>query len=368
MAEHLRKRHLELAPGAQAGGLQLSRSTRGRRAGIIALLALVLAVVIAAGIGSVQIPADEVMRIILSRVPGITVDRTWPQAHETILWSVRLPRVLMGALVGMALAVAGCAYQGLFKNPLADPYILGVSAGSGLGAALVIAGLGSLPVTFLGAVPAGAFAGGILTMLVVYSLAAHGSRVSTVSLLLSGVAVGSICSSLISLVVYFTDSASRDAIVFWMMGGLSGANWPKVAWLLPYLGVGAGILLFYGKELNALLMGEEQAQHLGVEVERVKKIVLLGGTLLTAGAVAFSGTIGFVGMLVPHLVRILIGPDHRYLLPVSGLVGGVVLVTADALARSLLAAVEIPVGLVMAVVGGPFFLWLLRRRMIPQDR
>lgn len=368
MAEHLRERHLELTPGAQAGGFQLSRSARGRRAGLIASLVLILAVVIASGIGSVHIPADEVVRIILGRVPWVRVDPTWPQAHETILWSVRLPRVLMGALVGTALAVAGCAYQGLFKNPLADPYVLGVSAGSGLGAALVIAGLGSLPVAFLGAVPAGAFAGGIVTMLVVYGLAAHGSRVSSVSLLLAGTAVGSLCTALISLVIYFTDSTSRDAIIFWMMGGLSGANWPKVAWLLPYLGLGAGILLFYSKELNALLLGEEQAQHLGVEVERVKKIVLLGGTLLTAGAVAFCGAIGFVGMIVPHLVRMLIGPDHRYLLPVSGLVGGVVLVAADALARGLLEAVEIPVGLVMAVVGGPFFLWLLRRRLVPHDR
>lgn len=367
MTEHLRERHLDLSPGAEAGGFRFSRAARGRRVGFTALAVLVLAVIAACGIGSVHIPADEVMGIILSRLPGVSIPQTWPGTHATILWSVRLPRVVMGALVGTALSTAGCAYQGLFKNPLADPYVLGVSSGSGLGAALVIAGMGGLQVNFLGAVPVGAFIGGVLTMLLVYGLAASGPRVSPVNLLLAGTAVGSVCTSLISLVVYFTDSSSRDSIIFWMMGGLGSANWSKVGWLLPYLALGLGILLFFSRDLNALLMGEEEAQHLGVEVERVKKVVLLAGTLLTASSVAFCGAIGFVGMIVPHLVRMLVGPDHRYLLPISGLVGAVVLVTADALARSILQAVEIPVGLVMAVVGGPFFLWLLRRRLAPRN-
>ncbi|HEY8347589.1 MAG TPA: iron ABC transporter permease [Symbiobacteriaceae bacterium] len=368
MAAQLRHRHVELAPGTEAGGLRFARAARGRRAGLIALLALLAAMVIASGIGSVSIPPGEVVKIILSRLPGVALEPTWPEAHATVLWSVRLPRVVMGALVGMALAVAGCAYQGLFENPLADPYVLGVSSGSGLGAALVIAGWGTLRGGALGAVPAGAFVGGLLTMLLVYSLASTGSRVPRAAILLAGVAVGSLAAAFISLVVYFTSASSRDAIIFWMMGGLGGANWVKVLWLLPYLMVGMGILLSLSRELNALLMGEEEAWHLGVDVERVKKLVLVASTLLTAASVAFCGSIGFVGMIVPHLVRMLVGPDHRYLLPVSALVGGVVLVLADALARSLLAPAEIPVGLVMAVAGGPFFLWLLRRRLLPQDR
>jgi iron complex transport system permease protein len=343
------------------------RAARGRRTILIASAALLLSLVLAGAIGAVRIPPADVVRIILSRVPGFHLAPTWDEMNAVILWEIRLPRVVMGALAGMALSVAGGAYQGLFKNPLADPYILGVSSGAALGGATAIAFLGRLHLGSVGPVPLFAFAGGLVAVMLVYSLAAPGQRVPVVGLLLAGVAVGSFSGSLVSLILYFTNAQARDAIIFWMMGGLSGATWTKIAWLLPYLAVGLGALLLHWRELNALLLGEEPAQHLGVDVEVMKKVVLTAGTLLTAAAVAFCGTIGFVGLVVPHLVRFLVGPDHRYLLPASGVVGAVVLVTADTLARSLLGAREIPVGLVMAVIGGPFFLWLLRRRLRPAD-
>jgi iron complex transport system permease protein len=343
------------------------RAVRGRRVILISAAILLTALVLAAGIGAVRIPPGEVVRILLSRVPGVHLIPTWSDSNAIIFWEIRLPRVLLGALVGMALSVAGGAYQGMFKNPLADPYVLGVSSGAALGAAIAIAFLSRLHMAGVGAVPVVAFAGGLLAVTLVYRLAAVGRRVPTVGLLLAGVAVGSFSISMVSLILYFTDPQARDGIIFWMMGGLGGASWQKVGWLLPYLAVGIGTLLFYWRELNALLLGEDSAQSLGVDVEYLKKVVLAAGSLLTAAAVAFSGAIGFVGLIVPHLVRFLVGPDHRYLLPAAGVVGAVVLVAADTVARSLLGAAELPVGLIMAVLGGPFFLWLLRRKLKPAD-
>ena len=341
------------------------RALRGRRVILAAAFALLVTLVLAAGVGSVPIPPGEVLRILLSRAPGLQAAPAGDAMHAVILWEIRLPRVILGALTGMALSVAGGAYQGLFKNPLADPYVLGVSSGAALGGALAIAFFGSFRLAGLGAVPLLAFAGGLGAVTLVYNLAAVGRRVSTVGVLLAGAAVGSLAISLVSVILYFTSQQARDGILFWMMGGLGGATWQKVGWLLPYLAAGLGTLLFYWRELNAMLMGEEAAHHLGVDVERMKKVVLVGGSLLTAAAVAFSGAIGFVGLVVPHVVRFLVGPDHRYLLPASGVVGAVVLVAADTLARSGLGAQEMPVGLVMSVLGGPFFLWLLRRKLAP---
>ena len=341
------------------------RAVRGRRTLLFSALLLLLVLVLAVGVGAVRVPPGEAVPILLSRMPGLKLSRSWPATHEAILWEIRLPRVVLGLLTGMALAVAGGAYQGLFKNPLADPYVMGVSSGSALGAAIAIAFLRQAHLTALGPVPLLAFAGGLTTVALVYRLAAVGSRVSPVGLVLAGVAVGSLCISLVSLILFFTDQQARDAIIFWMMGGLSGANWLKVYWMIPYLVAGLALLLYHGRELNALLLGEEAALHLGVEVERVKRVILMAGSLLTAATVAFCGSIGFVGLVVPHIVRMLVGPDHRYLLPTSAVLGAVVLVGADTVARSLLSSTEIPVGLVMAMLGGPFFLWLLRQRLKP---
>jgi len=346
------------------------RGIRGRRLLITATVALLLVLVLAAGIGSVRIAPGEVLSILLERA-GVALEPTWPETASIILWDIRLPRVLMAMLVGMALSVAGGAYQGLFQNPLADPYVLGVSSGAALGGALAIAFLERIRLPLgglwqLGPVPLLAFLGALGAVTLVYSLASVGGRIRLTGLLLAGVAVGSLALSLVSLILYFTDSQARDAIVFWMMGGLGGANWWKVGWMLPYLAVGLAVLIAHGRELNAFLLGEETARTMGVDVEVLKRVVLIAGALLTAASVAFAGAIGFVGLIVPHLVRLLVGPDHRYLLPASALVGAVVLVLADTLARSLLGATEIPVGLVMALLGGPFFLWMLRRNLKPE--
>jgi iron complex transport system permease protein len=337
------------------------------------VLLLVGSLVIAAGLGTVKLPPGEVVRILLGRPLGLTPD--WPSQHEAILLQIRLPRVLMAAVAGSALATAGLAYQGLFRNPLADPYVIGVSAGSALGGAAAIALLG-LPamqalvaaggaLLAVGPVPLFAFVGGVGTVALVYRLARIGTGVSLVGLLLGGGAVGSLAVSLVSLLLYFTASDVRQAILFWMMGGLGGASWAKLGWLLPYIAVGLGILVYWARDLNVILLGEETAHHLGVEVERLKRWVLLAGALLTASAVAFCGAIGFIGLVVPHTCRFLVGPDHRRLLPVTAVAGAVLLVLADLLARLLLSPQELPVGLVMALLGGPFFIGLLRTKLRP---
>lgn len=341
------------------------RAVRGRLvmgAGLVLVLAVLL---LATGLGAVPVPAGEVVGILLNRLPGVEVAGDWPAAHEVILWDVRLPRVILGLLAGIGLAAAGAAFQGLFRNPMADPYVVGVSAGAALGASLAIVFMARLQVRFIGPVPLAAFAGGLAATFLVYRLAAVGGRLPVLGLLLAGVSVGSISTALLSLVLYLTTPQARDAILFWLMGGLGAATWRQVAWLVPYTALGLGVLMYYSRELNALLMGEEEARHLGVDAERVKAIVLLAGTLLAASAVAFSGTIGFVGLVVPHTVRFLVGPDHRYLIPAAALGGGALLMAADALARTALRPHELPVGLIMAVTGGPFFLYLLRRHLRP---
>ncbi|MFO7273530.1 MAG: iron ABC transporter permease [Bacillota bacterium] len=345
------------------------RAASGRRVMAVVAVALLAAVVAAGALGSVRIPPADVVRILLNRL-GADFPVSWPRTWEAILWDVRFPRVAMGSLVGTGLSVAGAAYQGLFRNPLADPSVIGASAGASLGAAAAIAffdGLAPLPGLWrMGPVPLFAFGGGLLAVLVAFRLATVGRQTSTVSLLLAGMVVSTVATSLVSLILFFTDSQARDAIVFWLMGGLSGANWRKVAWLLPYLALGLGLLLWNGRELNAFLLGEEAALSMGVDVERLKRRILAAGSLLTAASVAFCGIIGFVGLIVPHLVRLLVGPDHRWLLPISALTGALVLVAADTVARSLPWVSELPVGLVMALLGGPVFLALLRRQLWPR--
>lgn len=350
------------------------RAIRGRRVIFVTFAALLVSLVVAGGIGAVQIPPGQVVRILLWSLPGAEIEAAWPETFATILLDIRLPRILLAMLAGMGLSVAGAAYQGLFKNPLADPYVMGVSAGAALGGAVAIAlvdwlvGASQISAMLrLSPVPVLAFLGGLLAVTLVYRLAAVGRRVPVVGLLLAGTAVGSFAISMVSLIQFFASRDARESIMFWMMGGLGAANWVKVGWLLPYVAAGLGLLLFYRRELNAMLMGEESAQHLGVEVEYLKRVVLVSGSLLTAASVAFCGTIGFVGLIVPHLVRFLVGPDHRYLLPASGLVGAVVLVTADTVARTALSPKEVPVGLVMALFGGPFFLHLLRSKLKPKE-
>ena len=318
--------------------------------------------VLAVAIGSIHISPLQVLRILLHQLPAISgqIVPNWPESHETIIMLCRLPRVALALVVGSALALAGAIFQGLFKNPMADPHIIGASAGAGLGATLAISLGLSLNWNGLGAIPLLASAGAFVTVILVYNLARSGGTVPIPNLLLAGVALSSLLSALISLLIYLGQD-QMHTIVFWLMGGLSGRNWNHVLFALPYLLVGASVSVYYARDLNLMLLGEESAHNLGVEVERVKAIFLVMASILTGVAVAASGMIGFVGLIVPHVARILVGPDHRTLVPVSILAGAILLLCADILARTILAPVELPLGVVTALFGAPFFIILLRR-------
>lgn len=325
------------------------------------LVLLILVVVLATSIGSVGIPLGETWHILIDRLPFIHLNANWSSAAQTIIWEIRLPRVLMAGTVGMALAVAGATYQGLFRNPLADPYLIGVAQGSALGA--VIGFL--LPVTGLGAtyglIPALAFAGALASVMVVYSLARVGKALPMSTLILAGVALGALLGA---VVTYLTITSGQEirSILFWLSGSFALSQWSELQVVLPITLIGSLFILLFGRPLNIMQLDEEQAQQLGVNVERLKLVLLIVATLTTAAAVSFVGIIGFVGIIIPHAVRLIWGPDYRFLLPLSMLCGAIFLILADLLARTVMAPTEIPIGVITALAGAPFFLYLLRRK------
>jgi len=272
-----------------------------------------------------------------------------------------LPRVILAGLVGAALAIAGATYQGLFRNPLADPYLIGVAQGAALGA--VIGFL--LPFNWygmgFGIIPLLAFTGALISVAIVYNLARVGKTLPVTTLILAGVALGALWGSIVSYLI-ITSGEKMHGIIFWLMGSFSLSEWSEVRVVLPYVVVGVAIILLYARSLNIMHLDEEQAQQLGVNTERLKLILLAAATLITAAAVCFVGTIGFVGIIIPHAVRLVWGPDYRFLLPLSVLTGAIFLILADLVARTALAPTEIPVGVVTAICGAPFFLYLLRRK------
>ena len=277
-----------------------------------------------------------------------------------ILWQIRLPRVVLAALIGLLLSLSGVILQGVLRNPLADPYILGISAGGAVGAAISIA-LGAQFALFgMSSIPACAFVFALIAVFVVYKLAQVGGRSAPETLILAGVALSAFCAAILALIIIL--SGSLQSIYFWLLGSLSSAGWGDVVTVIPYALIGAGIAYFYSKELNALLLGEEMAAALGVDVENTRLVLIGAASLMTAAAVSVSGLIGFVGLIVPHWIRLLIGPNHRLLIPVSALSGMLLMVAADTIARTILSPLEIPIGIIMALVGAPFFLYLLRRR------
>lgn len=324
---------------------------------VLAALVAVLAVALLAGMafGAVAIaPADvagAIGRGITGRAGG---------AGDAVVWDLRLPRVLLAALVGASLASAGVLYQALFRNALADPYILGVSSGAGLGATIALVAVGASGAAVFG-VPAGAFAGALATIVLVVRLASRSGRLEPTSLLLAGVAVSYTLAAVTSFIMV-VDRESMQAVVFWMMGGLEGASWGHVGMLAVMLAVGLAVPLARPRELDLMLLGDERAGQLGVDVERFKRFALASASLVVAGAVSVSGLIGFIGLMTPHMVRLVLGPDHRVLLPASALAGAIVMVLSDLVARVVLAPVEIPVGIVTALAGGPFFVWLLIKK------
>ena len=287
--------------------------------------------------------------------------------HYIILWQVRVPRVLLAFMVGGSLAAVGASLQALLRNPLADPYVIGISSGAALGAAVaVLFGIG-LSILGLSVLPFYAFLGALLALLIVYRIAVSYGSFSIHTLLLGGVVLNAIFSALILFLTTLADPYKASGMYAWLMGSLTGPDFTTVLVLAVYLLLGVAVLISQARSLNLLTLGEEAARSLGVEVERVKRVLFAAAALLTGSVVAFSGLIGFVGLIVPHAVRLVFGADHRLLLIASGMVGGIFLMLADTVARTLLSPTEIPVGVVTALVGGPVFLYLLvrqRRRIV----
>ncbi len=330
--------------------------------GILGLfILLIVMMAFATTIGSVEIPFWTTSSVLLSRLPMVNIAPSWPSTTETIILDIRLPRVILAGLVGAALATAGATYQGLFRNPLADPYLIGVAQGAALGAVIGFV----LPPAWhrfgFGIIPLLAFTGALVSTAIVYNLARVGKTLPVTTLILAGVALGALLGSIVSYLIISSGEAMHG-IIFWLMGSFSLSQWSEVKVILPYVIVGVVIILVYARPLNIMQLDEEQAQQLGINVERLKLILLAAATLITAAAVSFVGTIGFVGIIIPHAVRLVWGADHRFLLPLSVLTGAIFLILADLIARTVLAPTEVPIGVITALTGAPFFLYLLRRR------
>ncbi len=324
-----------------------------------------LSAMLSLGVGAVRIPPLQTAAVVarcvlrLAQAPGQPSPPYTPT--ETIVVSIRLPRVILSSLVGASLSVSGVVYQGLLGNPLADPYVIGASAGASLGATCALFLPVSLRLLGLGKVPLFAFAGSLGAVAMVYRLARTHGRTPVLSLVLAGIAVGSVLSALVSLLMFLAPREGTYGLVFWLMGGFSGRRWDYVLMVLPYFVVGLGSVLFYSRELDAMLLGEEAALNLGVEVQRITGVLVVAASLLTASAVAAAGIIGFVGLVVPHVMRMLVGPRHGRLVPAACVAGAIALMMADTIARTAIPPRELPVGVVTALVGGPFFVHLLRR-------
>jgi len=324
---------------------------------------LIASLFLASAFGAVTIPLPDILKMTLNKVAFFDFPSTWNAAHETIIFQIRLPRVIGGALVGAALATAGVLFQGLLRNPMADPYIIGTSAGAALGATLAM----MLPInlTFLGfgLVPVAAFCGALAAVFLVYNLARVGGKTPIISMLLAGFVVSALLAAVVAFLMSMSSQLSLNlhSVYSFLMGHISVTGWGQIAVIVPLVIGGIIGARFFAFHLNAFSLGEEGAAYLGIEVERDKIFILALGSLLTAAAVSISGLIGFVGLIAPHAVRLSLGPDHRFLLPASALAGATFVVIADLLARVLLAPVEIPLGVITAIIGAPLFLYLLRR-------
>lgn len=325
-----------------------ARWSLSRKALIPALVVLLATLCVAsAGIGAVRVPFGEVLTAVVN-----------PGEHQ-VLWAIRFPRVVLAVLIGAALAVAGAAMQGVFGNPLAEPGVIGVSSGAAVGAVggivLGAGALGGWTVTFA------SFLGGFVATLVVYALARSGGRTEVVTLVLTGVAVNAVAGAVVGVLTFMADDEELKSITFWTLGSVGGASWTVVAVMAPFALIGLVVMPVFARALDLLTLGERGARHLGVDTERVRMVVIGLAALLTGASVAAAGIIGFVGLVVPHLIRLVAGPAHRILLPASALAGACVLLLADLVARTVVIPAELPIGVLTALLGGPFFLWLLRR-------
>lgn len=352
------------APAMPQGFIRLQRGAM--LAGLSALLALVF--VMAVGVGPVSIPASRVVAILFDAA-GLPLGIEFEARDQAIVWAIRLPRACLGVLIGGALALAGALLQGLFRNPLADPQLIGVSGGAAFAAVATIVLGHSLLRPFTEAfgsyaLPVAAFAGSLVTTGLMYRLSTVDGRTFVATMLLSGIAINALAMAGMGFFIFMSDDRQLRDITFWMMGSLGGATWTQVATAFPFIALPGLLVAYLARALNAFILGEREAVHLGFDVETTK-FVAIGAVALSVGAsVAMAGAIGFVGLVVPHLVRLVAGADHSIVLPASGLCGAILMLMADLVARTVVVPAELPIGLVTSAIGGPFFLWLLisRRR------
>lgn len=341
----------------------MNKFSGNRTAVSAALIALLCGTVISAtALGSVYVPLKKTVMIILSQMPFFTFDPVWSKAQELIILQVRLPRVLIASAVGGALALSGAVMQGLFKNPMADPGIIGVTSGGALGA--VIAIYFGWAAGYFYALPASAFAGSLICAFLVYAIAAEHGHAPVHLLLLSGIAVGGVVISATSFVLSLAlkNYDLGRQIIFWLMGGLDGRSWTHLKMSLPVIVPASVAILAYARDLNIMLFGEENAQGLGVNVVWTRRTLLLLTALVTGVSVSVSGSIAFVGLVIPHVMRLIVGPDHRSLLPASFLAGASFLPVADLVCRIIIRPEELRLGVVTSCIGGPFFIYLLIKR------
>lgn len=350
----------DIAPGVDRVEKPVSRLTRARHLHVLFALLLLAVALISLTVGATDVSLGRVLSKLMRGAPLSPVE-------SVVLWDIRLPRLVLGMLVGAALAVAGAVMQGLFRNPLADPGIVGVSAGAGLGAILAIVLGGMLPAALLGLVgqylvPWAAFLGGWVTVILLYRVSTRHGRTSVATMLLAGIAIAALTGALAGILIYKADDNQLRDLTFWGMGSLAGASWAKLLGAAPIMLAALIGALFLGRSLNALALGEATAHHIGIPVQRMKNGAILAVAAASGAAVAVSGGIGFVGIVVPHLLRLATGPDHRALLVNAALLGASLLVVADMISRVIVAPAELPIGIVMAVLGAPVFLWILLRQ------
>jgi iron complex transport system permease protein len=326
---------------------------------VIILVLLVVSTWMCAHMGLAdEIDGREIDRVILSKITGSQELET---PIHTIVWELRLPRIILAALIGAALSMSGAAFQGLLRNPLADPYIVGTSAGAAVGGVIAIVSKVRTEIMGVSLVTFFAFIGALAAMYIIYKMSIVDGRIPVETFLLAGVVVGSFLWAFVSFMLTIADKNLHE-VVFWLMGSTQQATWQSVLILFVYVSIGFVGLLLLSHPLNLLTLGDESAEHLGVNVERTKLLVIIFASLITAAAVSLSGLIGFVGLMIPHVVRMLVGADHRLMIPISAFTGALFLMWVDTFARSILPNREIPVGILTAIMGAPFFLHLLRKR------
>lgn len=348
---------------------RMNRVSDKRRGGglwqklLLLSLLLLLCIIISASMGSANLSIIDSFKIILSRLPFMDkiMDLTEiPLVYEKIVWQIRMPRIILAGLVGCGLSVVGVAFQGLFRNPLADPHIIGVSSGAAVGATIAMLSGISLNILGLGVIGTFAFLGAILTAFVVYRLSSVGNNSSVTSILLTGTAASTMLSSIISLLMIFNKD-QIEKVYLWTLGSFSAATWDRVGFLAIFTLICGGGLILFSRELDVITTGNDTAESLGINTARVKKILIVAASLQVAACVSVSGIIGFVGLVIPHCLRLINGPKHRSLLPLAGLGGAVFMILCDTIARNAVSPSEIPVGVITAILGTPFFIYLLQK-------